>query len=66
MVDSKIKAHITRALYKELCIKYSYNEKECQAYLRGYRDCEEFMNKRLSLDGTGKELFQIEIDKRDE
>lgn len=68
MVDGNIiKAHIMRALCKALYIKYGYNEKECQAYLRGYRDCEEFMNKRLSLDGTGKEyIFQIEIDKEDE
>ena len=66
-MDSKFKAHITRALYKELCIKYGYNEKECQAYIRGYRDCQEFMDKNFRLiDGTGKELFKIKIDKEDE
>lgn len=64
-MDSKFKAHITRALCKELCIKYGYNEKECQAYIRGYRDCQEFMNKKLSFNGTGKELFKIKIDKEE-
>ncbi len=64
-MDSKFKAYMTRVLCKELCIKYGYNEKECQAYIKGYRDCQEFMDKRLSFDGTGKELFKIKIDEEE-
>ena len=49
-MDSNLMAQMTRALCKELHSKYGYNEKECQAYIKGYRDCEAFQSKTFKYD----------------
>lgn len=56
---------VKEMLYKELCIKYGYSEKESEAYIKGYQDCEDFLLKRNGLTLTccsePKEYYRLSV-----
>jgi len=68
-MDSSIEAHAIQAVCQWLRQTYKYSEKECMAYINGYKACEAFYEKYRDLVMTlrdipadEKEYYQITID----
>ena len=68
-MDSTIEAHATKGLCQWLRQTYKYSEKECMAYINGYKTCEAFYKKYKDLVITlsdipvdETEYYQITID----
>lgn len=68
-MDSSIEAHVIQAVCQWLHQKYKYSEKECMAYINGYKACEAFYKEYSGLVMTlsdipadEKEYYQITID----
>ena len=68
-MDSTIEPHATQALCQWLRQTYKYSEKECMAYINGYKACEAFYKKYKDLVITlsdipadETEYYQITID----
>lgn len=68
-MDSSIEVYATQALCQWLRQTYKYSEKECMAYINGYKTCEsfykEYKDSVMTLRGVPtdeKEYYQIIID----
>ena len=63
-MDSNLEAKIIQLVCKHLHEQYGYTKKECQAYIKGYEDCQAFMAKQMTLSDQAnaeKEYYQMII-----